>query len=188
MRKLSAFFYRFSTGWIVLIGLVVFLAFSMLTLPKQNAMTAFYSQGLGGPDTSLFYSGSQLLQMAEVYGEEGRAAFITARWGFDLAFPLIYTFFYITSISYFFKRGLRRETGLPLVNLVPLAAFFFDLAENVATTVVMAAYPQRETWGQLLAPAITPLKWVFVAGSALLVLIGCILWLRALVKGAKKAS
>ena len=185
MKKLSAFFYRFSSGWITLAGVIVFLVFSVLTLPKQNAMTEFYSQGLGGPDTSLFYTGSQLLQMAEVYGEEGRAAFITARWGFDLAFPVIYTFFYITCISYCFKRGLNRQTGLPMLNLVPLLAFLFDLAENTATTVVMAAYPQHETWGQLLAPVFTPIKWVFVVGSGLLVFVGVILWLRALMRKRK---
>ena len=182
MKKLSAFFYRVSTGWVALIALAVFLAFSILTLPKQNAMTAIYSKGLGGPDTSLFYNGSQLLQMAEVYGEEGRAAFITARWGFDLAFPVIYTFFYVTCISYCFKRGMKGQTGFSLLNLVPLAAFFFDLAENTATTVVMAAYPKSDTWGQLLAPVFTPIKWIFVAGSGLLVIVGIILWLRALIQ------
>ncbi|PKN98626.1 MAG: hypothetical protein CVU43_15915 [Chloroflexi bacterium HGW-Chloroflexi-5] len=178
MRKLSAFFYRFSTLWVALLGLAVFVVFSVLVLPVESARADAFSQGMGGPDTSFFYSGDTLLQMAEVYGEEGRAAFLKARWGFDLAFPLIFTFFFITSISYLFKKGLAGSQSLPLVNLIPLLGFVFDLAENTATSVVMAAYPLRDTWGQFLAPVFTPVKWIFVSISMVLLVIGLLLWLK----------
>lgn len=177
MRRFSTFFYRISTGWVALAGLLVFLLFSVLTLPVESGRMDAYSQGLGSPDTSFFYNGKTLLQMAEVYGEAGRASFLKARWGFDLAFPLIYTFFYITSISFLFKKGARDPQHLPLINLIPLLGLFFDLAENSATSVVMAAYPLRETWGQFLAPVFTPLKWIFVSSSMVLVVIGLSLWL-----------
>ncbi|MDO9121183.1 MAG: hypothetical protein Q7U31_05310, partial [Anaerolineaceae bacterium] len=100
------------------------------------------------------------------------------RWGFDLAFPLIFTFFFITSISYLFKKGLAGSQPLPLVNLIPLLGFVFDLAENTATSVVMAAYPLSDTWGQFLAPVFTPVKWIFVSISMVLLVIGLLLWLK----------
>ena len=178
MKKLSAFFYRISTGWVALISAVVFVVFSVLVLPVESAKVDAYSQGLGGPDTSLFYSGKMLLQMADVYGETGRAAFLKARWGFDLAFPLIFTFFFITSISFVFKKALAGSQTLPLLNLIPLLGCIFDLAENTATSVVMAAYPLRDTWGQFLAPVFTPIKWIFVSISMVLLGVGLLLWLR----------
>lgn len=178
MKKLSAFFFRISTGCVALAGLVVFLLFSVLTLPAESARVEAYSQGLGSPDTSFFYNGKMLLQMADAYGEEGRAAFLKARWGFDLAFPLIYTFFYIISMSFLFKKGLRESSPLLYLNLTPLLALFFDLAENTATSMVMSTYPLRDTWGQALAPVFTPIKWVFVTVCMFLLLFGVLLWLK----------
>lgn len=174
MTKLSIFFYRISTGWVALAGLILFLGFSMLTLPSQSAQVESYSKGLGGPDTSLIYSGERLVQMAEVYGEGGRAAFLNARWSFDLAFPFIFTFFFITSVSFLFKKGISDPSRLTIVNLIPLAGLIFDLAENTATSVVIASYPRIGTWGQLAAPIFTPVKWFFVGLSMLLVVIGVV--------------
>jgi hypothetical protein len=178
LKKLSAFFYRVSTGWVALLGVVGFVVFSVLVLPVESARAEVFSQGMGGPDTSFFYDGKTLVQMAEVYGEAGRAAFLKARWGFDLAFPLIYTFFFITSTSFVYRKAFARSAQLPLVNLIPILGFVFDLAENTATSVVMAMYPRSGTWGQLLAPVFTPIKWIFVSGSMVLMGIGLLLWLK----------
>lgn len=177
MKVLSAFFYRISTGWVALVFLVVFVVFGVLVLPVESARAEAFSQGMGGPDTSFFYNGKILMQMAEVYGEAGRAAFLKARWGFDLAFPIIFTSFFITSISFLFKKGARDPLKLPLVNLIPLLGFVFDLAENTATSVVMAAYPRQAALALFLAPIFTPLKWVFVTICMLLLAIGLLLWL-----------
>lgn len=183
MKRLSGFFYRISTGWVALVFVVVFIIFGVLVLPVESAKAEAYSQGMGGPDTSLFYNGKTLMQMAEVYGETGRAAFLKARWGFDLAFPILFTCFFITTISYLFKKATQDPLKLPLVNLIPLLGFVFDLAENTATSVVMAAYPRPATWGLILAPVFTPLKWVFVSTSMFLLAIGLLLWLyKTLVK------
>jgi len=182
MKQLSAFFYRVSTGWVALIGLLIFLLFSSLTLPVESTRMDAYAPGMSDPDTSLFYSGKNLLQMADAYGEAGRAAFLDVRWGFDLAFPFIFTFFYVTSISFLIRKGWGNSQKLPLINLIPLLGLLFDLAENTATSVVMAAYPLQNTWGQFMAPIFTPLKWFFVAISMLLVFIGLLLWL---IKGIK---
>jgi hypothetical protein len=178
VKKLSEFFYRFSTGWIALAGLVIFLVFSMLTLPEQSAQTAAYSQGLGGPDTSLVYNGTMLRQMAETYGVEGRAAFLKARWTFDLAFPLVFTFFFVTSISWLFNRTLRLDSQFRMINLLPLLGMLFDYAENTATSLVMANYPNENLLAQVLAPIFTPIKWLFVGLSLLLVMIGLVLWIK----------
>jgi len=178
LKKLSTFFYSVSTGWVALLGVIVFMVFSVLVLPVESARAEAFSQGMGGPDTSFFYNGKTLLQMAEVYGDAGRAAFLQARWGFDLAFPLIFTFFFLTSASFVYRKAFARSGQLPLVNLIPLLGFVFDLAENTATSVVMAAYPRSGTWGQFLAPVFTPLKWIFVSGSMVLLGIGLLLWLK----------
>lgn len=175
MKRLSGFFYRISRGWVAVIALAFFIIFSALTLPGQNRIAETYSQGSGSPDTSLFYSGGDLFAMAKWYGSAGRAAYIHARWTFDLAFPLVYTFFLVTSLSWFLGRVLRNNSKWRLLNLVPLSAMLLDLLENSTTTAVMAAFPQRVRIAEIGASFFTPLKWLAVGGSFLLVLLGAML-------------
>ena len=178
MKKLSEWLYAHSTGWIAIIALVVFIVFSALTLPGQSAIAERYSQGSGSPDTSLFYSGGDLYAMAKWYGEEGRTAFIRARWTFDVAFPLVYTFFLATAVSWLLNKVLPAGSPWRLLNLVPIAAMLLDFLENIATTLVMARFPTRCPPGELLAPIFTPLKWLAVGGSFLLLRVGVVLVLR----------
>jgi len=172
MRNLSNFFYRISNGWVAIAALLVFVVFSALTLPGQNRIAETYSQGSGSPDTSLFYSGKDLYSMADFYGEEGRSAYLKARWTFDLAFPIVYTFFLVSTISWILNRMLPSGSCWRLLNLVPLAAFVLDLLENTATSLVMARYPIHCPPGELFAPLFTPLKWLAVGGSFLLLMVG----------------
>ena len=181
MRKLSNVFRKYSSGWVVLASLAVFVIFSGLTLPAESARAEQYSQGMGSPDTALFYNSQTLLKMVDMYGVEGRAAYVKARWGFDLAFPIVYTLFYLTSISYFFK-----NTKIWWLNLLPLGGLVFDLAENTAASLVMSVYPRQGTWGEWLAPIFTPVKWFFVATCMLLVGIGLVKWVRKKLRALTK--
>lgn len=156
-------------------ALAVFVIFSILTLPAQSALSASYSQGSGSPDTSLFYKGGDLYAMAKWYGAAGRAAYIHARWTFDLAFPFVYTFFLLTSISWLYNRIINEGSKGRLINLVPLSAMLFDLLENSMTTLVFAGFPNRLRFAEILASVFTPIKWLLVGGSFVLLVIG-VLW------------
>ena len=170
MKRLSNWLYAFSGGKLALGALAVFLLFGALVLPGQSALAAQYSGGLGSPDTSLPYSSQDLNAMAEAYGEAGREAYIRARFTFDLAFPLVYTFFFITSTSWLLGRTLPPASPWRLLNLLPLAAMLLDFLENTATTVVMARFPQPAPIAALLAPPFSLLKWVLVGASFLLLM------------------
>jgi hypothetical protein len=176
MKKLSAFFYRISLGWIALAALLIFIVFSALTLPGQSRIAETYSQGSGSPDTSLFYSGQDLYRMAEMYGESGRAAFLKARWTFDLAFPIVYSLFLVTSISWLLGKAMPEGSKWRWLNLVPAAALILDLLENTTTSLVMLRFPVHCPPGELLAPLFTPLKWLAVGGSFVILFISLVLF------------
>ena len=76
MRKLSNWLYRVSTGWVALIGLVIFLLFTALVLPEQSAQAELVSGEVGSPDMSFFYSLQDIYEMAEAYGEQGGATIL----------------------------------------------------------------------------------------------------------------
>jgi hypothetical protein len=154
-----------STGWVALAGLVVFLLFGALVLPGQAAAAEQASAGAGSPDTSFFYKPDDLLHQAEAYGESGRAAYVRARWTFDLAFPLVYGFFLLTSIGWSLRQAAPASSAWRLLSLVPVAAVLFDFFENTATSLVMAAYPAVPDLALVLAPWLTMVKWILVYAS-----------------------
>jgi hypothetical protein len=78
--------------------------------------------------------------------------------------------FLVTSASWLLRRVIPSGSKWRLLNLFPLAAFILDLLENSATSLVMLRFPEHCLFGEILAPIFSPLKWLAVAGSFLLVL------------------
>jgi len=177
-KRISEWLHGVSTGWVTLAALAIFLAFAVLVLPGQADSAAGKSGGAGSPDTSLFYSAQALYDMAEAYGPQGRAAYLRARWTFDLAFPAVYTFFLVTAVSWLFGRAFPAGQPWRRANLVPLLAALFDLLENSATSLVIWRYPARTPVVDALAGVITAAKWLFVGASFVLLLAGVALALR----------
>lgn len=174
MRKVSTWLYQVSIGWVALIGLVIFLLFTVLVLPGQSAQAEAVSGEAGSPDMSFLYSPDDLYGMAEAYGELGRSAYIRARFTFDLIWPVIYGFFLCTAISWVFARGFPPDSRWRWANLVPILGMLFDYLENISTSVVMFRYPTPTPILVRLAPFFTAIKWIFVNGSFVLLVIGAI--------------
>ena len=172
MTKISEWLHRISTGRATLICLVIFLLFTALVLPGQSALAEETSGGTGSPDTSFFYTTADLYRMAESYGETGRAAYIYARFTFDLIFPLVYTAFLATAISWLFRRGFPAGSRWQLANLAPIFGAIFDYLENISAALVMGRYPALTPMVDALAPLFSVIKWIFVIGSFALLVIG----------------
>ena len=171
-KRLSDFLYRITNGWVAFLALVVFLFFAGLVLPGQAASAETYSGNAGSPDLSFYYSAQDLYHMAEIYGEQGRGAYIRARFTFDLIWPLVYTFFLCTAISWVYARAFTTDSLWRGANLVPVLAMLFDYLENLSTSLVMLRYPHPTIVVGSLAPLFTMLKWVLVIGSVGLLFAG----------------
>ena len=178
MRSLSSWLIEKSSGWLSLLAVLVFVLFTALVLPGQastaesNRLDA-NGQPVGSPDTSLYYSADHLYRIADAYGQEGRQAYIRARFTFDVIWPLVYTFFLLTAVSYLGRRALPLGSSWRLANLLPLAGVLFDFLENISTSLVMARYPLTTPVIAEMAGVFTLLKWLFI-GSSFLVLV---MWL-----------
>jgi hypothetical protein len=121
---------------------------------------------------SFYYGADDLYRMAEAYGEQGRAEYIRARFTFDLIWPIVYTSFLTTAISWLYSRGFPPQSPWRYANLVPVSGILLDYLENFSTSLVMYRYPQPLDLVALIAPVFTSLKWIAVGGSFLLLLIG----------------
>jgi hypothetical protein len=171
-----------------LFALIVFLLFAALVLPRAAARAERINAGAGSPDTELLYSTRELLELAEAYGEDGRAAYVRTRFTFDLAFPIVYGLFLLTAISWFADRSPGWGSAVRRLNLVPIGAVLFDFAENIATSIVMLRYPEPAVVATSLAPIISFVKWILVSGSfvVLAALIG--IWLVRIIRSTAGAG
>jgi hypothetical protein len=173
-RWLSDRIHQVSTAWVALATLVIFVLFTALVLPGQAEMAEPGGGDVGSPDLSFFYTAEDLYRMAEEYGEGGRQTYVRVRFTFDLIWPLVYTVFLATGISWFFQRAFAAQTLWQQANIVPVLAALFDLLENISTSVVMIRYPNQTAVLDVGAPIFTMVKWVLVGSSFLLLLIGMV--------------
>ena len=175
IKRFSIWIYRVSTGRVAISCFVLFLLFSLLVLPGQTQGANAYSEGVGSPDLSFFYTAQNLYDMAEAYGEAGRQSYIQARFTFDLIWPIMYALFLTTSISWLFIRGISPYSWFRITNIVPILGMVFDYLENISTSIVMGRYPNQTAGLDSLASIFTLLKWVFIAGSLVLLVSGAVL-------------
>jgi uncharacterized membrane protein len=184
LKTLSTKLYQLSSGSLTILALVIFALVVAFVLPQQAKQAESVSGGAGSPDMSFFYSSTDLYNMAEAYGVDGRAAYVRARFTFDLIFPLSYLFFLATSISWVMKRAVPNSNSLwRLLNLFPVFGVLFDYLENISTSIVMVNYPQQTFLFDTLAPIFTLVKWFFVNGSFVILVPAVVVtgwnWVRA---------
>ena len=166
LKTLSNKLYQMSSGLVTILALVIFALVVAFVLPAQAERAEALSGGADSPDMSFFYTSTDLYNMAEAYGADGRSAYIRARFTFDLVFPLSYLFFLATSISWAMRRSvLNPNSRWRLLNLFPVFGILFDYLENISTSIVMANYPQHTFLFDTFAPIFTLIKWFFINGS-----------------------
>jgi len=165
LNKLSSWLRKKSTGWLVIGSLIIMLLFTILVLPSQAEVSRESTGSTTSPDTSLYYSPEDLYKIAEIYGPDGRQAYIYARWTFDLIFPLVYVSFLAIGLSWFSKQLNTSSKIWNLVNLIPLLSGLLDYLENSATSLVMYLYPARWPGVAFLASIFTLLKWSTIVVS-----------------------
>ena len=179
MRDLSDGLHKLSTGRVTLIALVVFLLFTALVLPKQAAGTD--AGGAGSPDMSLIYSAGDLYRMAEAFGPAGRMDYVRVRFTFDLIWPMVYVAFLVTAVSWLSRQASTPQSLWQRANHGPVIGALFDYLENVTAALVIGRYPARTPLVDVLAPIFTFVKWIFVGGSFIILMVALVLavWGRA---------
>jgi hypothetical protein len=173
-NRFSSWLYRVSTGWVTFSGLLIFLVFSVLVLPGQAAQATDELGDIGSPDLSLYYTPEQLYQLADSYGADGREAYILTRFSFDLVWPLVYTIFLGTALSWTGSRAWIGTTRLRNANLAPILGMLFDFLENLTTSLVMVRYPAKTIMVDVLAPIFTFLKWILIGASFALLVVNMV--------------
>ena len=170
IKRISRWIHLISYGWVTLGALMVFVLFTILVLPKQSTSGQPKTENVGTPDLSFYYTPEDLYNMADAYGAQGRRDYIKARFTFDVAWPIVYTAFLATALSWLSRQGFDKKRLWQRSNLLPLFGATFDYLENISTSIVMARYPKTTTVVDVLASVFTPLKWICIGISFVLLI------------------
>ncbi|MDP3386863.1 MAG: hypothetical protein Q8S24_06485 [Eubacteriales bacterium] len=147
------------------ISFIVFALFMIVVLPNVSDTTKEITGTSTSPDTMYFYSSQKLYDIAESYGEEGRAYYIRSRFSFDIVWPIVYLLFLVSMITFLFESSL---------NLIPFIGVLFDFLENLGASYVMFRYPLDTGFIATITPKFTLLKWVFIYISFGLIMAGLV--------------
>ena len=163
ISRISLGLYRLCNGWIVALATLIFFVFSATWLPSQGKAAEVYTNGFPSPDTSFsYYTAIDLQTWFAGYGAVGRADYAQARYTFDLAWPLVYTFFLVAVLSWLLPKVTVPTSRWRLINVVPLLALACDYVENIMGGILASSFP---TSNPLLANTMaffTLTKWVFI--------------------------
>jgi len=170
-KKFSSWLNKVSVWWVALLFMLLFLTFTVTEVVSQSEISAEYQGDAGSVDLSFWYTADDVFNMAEDYGQEGRDAYILARYSFDVIFPIIYAAFLVTSISFLAGKQFEIGSNWMHLNLVPIAGMILDLFENSFAILIMGAYPEKLVFLASIVPFMTMLKWIFVGGSFLIIFI-----------------
>lgn len=174
MRLLSKFLEKISTGPLVLVFTAIFVFFIAAILPGQKAKMDTYAGDVGIIDLSFFPLPDQVYNIAKAYGEDGRQKYIKTRVSLDIIWPLAYTFFIASVITFFLRRVHGSDSRLVNLNLSAVAVLVFDFIENGLAVIVMSAYPDRLDGIIYIMATATATKWIMMGIASLAMLYGIV--------------
>lgn len=164
-------------GWLILVFMALFLLFSLVIMPFGQTWLGGSSPDIGSIDLTFGSSPATLFSIVEAYGIQGRSIYRIFALTADIAYPIIYAIFLGLTITFLFRRIFPLESSLQKLNLLPFAALLFDVLENLGIAALLSTYPQQISWLAFFTIIVNFIKWVCVAGSMLLVLVGLIGWM-----------
>lgn len=135
----------------------LFLLFALIGIPLLNYLTQKICQTSLSPDTMLFYSVTDLKDVATIYGTSGAYFYLFSRLTFDLAFPFVYmaTLFQILNLLPF-------KTMVSVLKKFVVAVVLFDLLENFNVSVVLFTMPNTKDFWLYFALISSWSKWILL--------------------------
>ncbi len=165
-----------------LIATLIFGFFLILVLPKVSRNVSDTIGEVALPDSSLFYSGAEVYQTAELIGEEGRAFYVRQRITFDFIWPLVYAWFLYSGLRLVFRKS-SIEFLVKSIRWLPILGLVADYMENALASMIMLFYPSHLAFAEKWLPICSLIKWSAIAAAFILLITGILNWGIRIVRG-----
>ncbi len=156
--------------------LAIMLVFNLVLLP--GLIPVGNAPSIKPLDLQFAYTPQMAYESLHSYSDAIRKSYIIGEMTVDIVYPLFYTLFLSFSIFLIYKHKKDNNALAIQFALVPYIILVSDLLENTGIVTMLAKYPQELisiAWG---TSYFSTLKWVTVAFSLLLIVIGLLINLR----------
>ncbi len=175
LKKVSDYFYRLTSGKLVLIFLALQMLFNLVIFP-QFMLKSSIGENLPILDLMFGFTPQRAYEVLTAYGEEGRQTSLFMGSVIDSIYPLVYTVLNMLTISYLFQKLLPADSFRRLLNLTPIMAMVFDFLENNGIIRMIQSFPAQNESAAHLASTASMIKWIFAGISIGLIISGLIGW------------
>lgn len=172
---------------LLLVGLYVAMVGAILPLAQARLQAA--SGGFGPLDSRFSYSATEVEAALKAYGAEGRRLYLLGEMTLDVLYPVVYGLFLSLTITYCYRLVLPADHPLLRLALLPLATLAIDYLENASLVTLLANYPRLLPGLEVIAGALTTVKWILAIASLAAVMVGLVAVVvkRVRSRGAAKA-
>lgn len=175
VQNLSARFYKWANGWVVLLFVVLDGFFAGFVMPLMGGLMQDGTGLIQPLDLMIFATPDKIFDMIERYGDSGRVFYRNVELTADIVYPIVYTFAFGLLISWLFKRGFAPNSNLRKYNVAPVYAFIFDMFENLNIVTLLSIFPSQPVILGWTLFVFTIIKWFFAVVSIVLILIGLVM-------------
>lgn len=178
MKALSFFLNRISNWKTFVAALSIYIFFVGFILKNaENRINELAGKTVGIIDLSIGFNPEKTQNMVAAYGDAGRAYYATVEMTADVAYPVVYAFFFGIILTFLY-RGKRGNW----VNAVPFVALAFDYAENLMVVVLLKTFPMQPHALAVMCEVFKLGKWMAFGCCILLILYGlaskCLQWIK----------
>ena len=174
IAKLSDFMARMAKPWLILVSFLVMGAMLGYFLP--GAQARLEASGGGPIDLLMFPTPAAVLAGVAAFTDEGRAFYLLVEITYDLVYPIAYTLFYGLSLTVLLNLITAPNSHVRRLNLLPVAAFVFDLLENVGIISLLMSFPAQSAALAGFVSVVNSAKWMFAFGSIFVLFVALVFW------------
>ncbi len=156
--------------------LAIMLVFNIVLLP--GLIPVNNAPSIKPLDLQFAYTPQMAYESISSYSDVIRKKYIIGEMTVDIIYPFFYTLFLSFSIFLIYRNKKDSNSLAIQFSLVPYIILVSDLLENTGIVTMLSKYPQElisVAWG---TSYFSTLKWVTVAFSLLLIIIGLLINLR----------
>ena len=164
------------TNWkTVIVLIVLILPFNVFIFPARSAkLRELAGKNVPTLDVMFAYTPTQVYDVISDYGEQGRQHHAVTELTADLVYPILYSVLLSLLMTLIFRRAFATASFMQKLWLLPFAAALTDYAENISIVGMLLRYPQKLTGVAWAASLFTTAKWVLVAVSFILIVVGLV--------------
>jgi hypothetical protein len=140
-------------------------------------------------DGAFFSTPARLHGSIGSYGDAGRAFYRMTELTLDVVFPLAYALFLLIALAWAVRRGFPMMPAVASAGrALPIVGAAADLCENAGIAALLSAYPRQLPVVAVLTMIATPVKFLALSASLVLLVGAVVRWARRPVTARGSAS